>query len=200
MTVTLTLGLDLAGKPKNPTGWATLEGRHVKAGEVYTDKEIIGLVESKSPMLTAIDSPLSLPREGLLRKADKEMIRHGYRVFPPRLPAMEKLTKRAIKLTEQITKRGFRVIEVHPTSTRKALGIPTKEWRKIQDILAQIGLKGEHERRTLTPHEIDAVTAALTARLHIEKATVKFGDEEEGYIIVPKPQDWRQIQTWKHGT
>jgi len=48
--------------------------------------------------------------------------------------------------------------------------------------------------RTLTPHEIDAVIAALTAYLHMRNQTEALGDEEEGYIIIPKKQDWRTLQ------
>jgi predicted RNase H-like nuclease len=47
----------------------------------------------------------------------------------------------------------------------------------------------------LAAHEIDAVTAALTATLHLKKQTEPIGDEEEGYIIVPKKLDWRTLTT-----
>ena len=192
-----TLGIDLAGNSKNPTGWATLKNRTVKTGEIHTDKEIIALIKKVNPLLTAIDAPLSLPKKGISRKAEKEMRKQGYHVLPPRLPAMEKLTLRAIKLGEIIQELGFQIIEVHPTSTRKALNLPAKEWRKIQTILIQIGLKGDHETRILTPHEIDAATAAITAHLHLIGKTVRIGDKTGGYIVLPERTDWRQIKIWK---
>jgi len=83
---------------------------------------------------------------------------------------------------------------VHPTTTRKALGMPTKDWKTIQDVLKCIGLAGSLNERKLTPHEIDAITAALTGYLHIEGLTESVGDHEEGYIIVPIKQDWREIK------
>jgi hypothetical protein len=193
LTRKITLGIDLAGKQQNPTGWATLTKGTIKAGEIYTDKEIIDLVRREAPVLTAIDAPLSLPKKEILRKADKEMIKRGYRVFPPRILAMEKLTLRALKLVKELQRAGFKVIEVHPTSTRKALNLPHKDWRNIQTILIQIGLKGDIELRALTPHEIDAVIAALTAHLHLKGKTVKIGNNIEGYIIVPRKTDWRQL-------
>jgi hypothetical protein len=188
-----TLGIDLAGNQRNPTGWATLANKTVKAGEIHTDKEIIELVRKKVPILTALDAPLSLPRRGILRKADREMIKRGYRVFPPRLAAMEGLTLRALRLIEELRKLRFQVIEVHPTSTRKALSLPLKEWRNIQTLLTQIGLKGDIKVRVLTSHEIDAVIAALTAHLHLRGETVKIGNNTEGYIVVPKKMNWRQL-------
>ena len=146
------------------------------------------------PTLITIDAPLSLPKKGTMRKADREMYRHGYPVFPPRLPAMEKLTLRAIKITQQIKREKLHIIEVHSTSTRKALKIPTKDWKKIQNIFIHMGLKGDLETRVLTSHEIDAVTAALTGYLYLQEKTELIGDEEEGYIVVPTKGDWRRLK------
>ncbi len=188
------IGIDLAGKPENPTGWALWENKKVKTNLVYTDRKVLEGITRKKPEIVAIDAPFNLPKSGMLRKADKEMIRKGYRVFPPSLPAMKKLTVRAIKLNKLVTKSGHKTIEVHPTSTRKALNMPSKDWGKIQAILERIGLKGDLKARSLASHEIDAVTAALTAHLHMQNKTEALGDEEEGYIIVPKKQDWRTFQ------
>jgi len=194
LKIKVIVGIDLAGKPENPTGWALWKNRTVKASLVYTDTEILEGIARNKPAIISIDAPLSLPKRGILRKADKEMIRKGYRVFPPNLPAMRKLTLRAIRLNKLIAEKGYKTIEVHPTSSRKALDMPLKDWRKIQTILTQIGLEGEHAVRALTPHEIDAITAALTAYLHIQDQTDAIGEEEEGYIIIPKKQDWRKLK------
>lgn len=188
------IGIDLAGKPKNPTGIALWKQKKIKAHLAYTDDEILGYIKSFKPLLVAIDAPLKLPKGGILRKADREMIKVGYRVFPPTLPAMKALTLRAIRLNELIREEGFKTLEVHPTSTRKALGMPPKDWGKIQTALKSIGLKGDIQLRTLTPHEIDAITAALTAYLHIIGETENIGDEEEGFISVPKRQNWRKLK------
>ena len=88
----------------------------------------------------------------------------------------------------------YRTIEVHPTSTRKALQMPLKDWETIQEILKTLGLKGEVETRPLATHEIDAITAALTATLHLKKQTERIGEEENG-IIVPKKRNWRTLIT-----
>jgi predicted nuclease with RNAse H fold len=188
------IGIDLAGKPENPTGWAIWENKKVKTSLLYNDKQILQAVTQNKPEIVAIDAPFSLPKSGILRKADREMIKKGYRVFPPTLPAMKILTMRAMKLNRLIAEKGFKTIEAHPTSTCKALGVPPKDWGKVQTVLMQIGLEGDLRVRTLTPHEIDAVIAALTAYLDVRNQTEALGDEEEGYIIVPKRQDWRTLQ------
>ena len=188
------IGIDLAGKPENPTGWATWENKTVKTTLLYMDNQILEAITQNKPEIIAVDAPFSLPKSGILRKADREMVKHGYRVFPPRLPAMKILTMRAIKLNRLIAEKGFKTIEVHPTSTCKALSIPPKDWGKAQTALTQIGLEGDLKVRTLTPHEIDAVIAVLTAYLYMRNQTEALGDEEEGYIIIPKKQDWRTLQ------
>ncbi len=188
------MGIDLAGKTENPTGCALWKDRTVKTSLIYTDNEILEDIAHSKPLIIAIDAPFSFPKRGLLRKADKEMIRRGYRVFPPSMKTMRKLTVRAIKLNKLIAEKGYKIIEVHPTSTRKALNMPSKDWKEIQKILKSVGLEGDFKVRTLSPHEIDAVTAALTAYLHMQKQTEALGDKEEGYIIIPKKQDWRTLQ------
>jgi len=195
MQKTIIIGIDLAGIATNPTGWALLENKAVSTDHLYHDEEILKHITECRPNLTAIDAPLSLPEKGaLMRKADREMHKRGYPVFPPRFPAMEKLTLRAIRIVQEIKRRGFNVIEVHPTSSRKALKMPTKEWKKIQTTFIHMGLEGNLKTRILTPHEIDATTAALTGHLHLQGKTELIGDEKEGYIIVPKETDWRKLQ------
>ncbi|MEM3672621.1 MAG: DUF429 domain-containing protein [Candidatus Bathyarchaeia archaeon] len=188
------IGIDLAGKPENPTGWALLLGNNAKTGVIYTDGEILEFIVRNSPALVAIDAPFSLPKTGLLRKADKEMIKMGYRVFPPNLPSMRALTLRAMKLNKLMAKSGYKTIEVHPTSTRKALNMPARDLEAIQGILKSMGLKGDIEVRPLTAHEIDAVTAALTGYLYTKNKTESIGDVEEGYITVPIRCDWRVLK------
>jgi len=190
-----TIGIDLAGLSKNPTGLALLKGKTVKPTLTYTDKEILENIISNRPTLIAIDAPLSLPtKREAFRKADKEMMKKGYRVFPPTFPAMKTLTLRAGKLNRLIEENKYKTIEVHPTATRKALQMPLKDWKTIQETLKALGLKGELEKRPLATHEIDAVTAALTATLHLTKQTEQIGDEK-ACIIVPRKVNWRTLIT-----
>ena len=190
----IVIGIDLAGVPRNPTGWALWKNKVISTCHLYKNEEILKHLTNFEPTLVAIDAPLSLPRKGAMRKADREMHRRGYPVFPPRFPAMEKLTLRAMKITQEITKDDLDVIEVHPTSTRKALKMPAKDWKKIQNIFVRMGLEGDLKTRALTPHEIDAATAALTGYLYLQGKIELIGNEEEGYIVVPTTSDWRRLR------
>ena len=186
------VGIDLAGSPKNPTGWACLQGNSVKTRELFSDEEILLETFKVKPNVVAIDAPLTIPIKGITRKADRDMHRYGYPVLPPLYPAMKALTYRGIALTQKILEGRIEVIEVHPTSTRKALSMPIKDWEEIQRILVEMGIQVSEE--PLTSHQIDAVTAALTAYFHIKGEEEKIGDSVEGYIIVPKKKPWREVQ------
>lgn len=71
--------------------------------------------------------------------------------------------------------------------------MPTKDWQKIQQIFISIGLEGDLTH-TLTPHETDAVTVALTGHLHLQRKTEQIGDDKEGYVVVPIKSNWRKLQ------
>ncbi len=187
------IGIDLAGKKENPTGIALLKNTTVKTKLAYLNEEILESVFKNHPIIVAIDSPLSLPRKGLMRKVDREMMKRGYRVLPPTIPAMRQLTLRGVEINKLITEKGYKTIEVHPTSTRKALSIPLKDWAEIQKIFKSMGLKGDVQLRMLKSHEIDAITCALTACLYLNNQTEAVGDKEEGYIIVPRKRYWRTL-------
>jgi hypothetical protein len=66
------VGIDLAGKAENPTGWATLKNKVVSACHLFSNREIMKEALNCNPTLIAIDAPLNLPRDKeLTRKADK---------------------------------------------------------------------------------------------------------------------------------
>jgi len=188
------VGVDLAATQTNPTGWALWKKKTVSTRLVCRDDEILTLTQKHAPTLVAIDAPLSLPKGKGMRETDKAMHRMGYPVLPPLFPAMKKLTLRAMTLAQQIRKLGLSVIEIHPSSTRKALQMPAKDWIAIQATLVQMGMKGDLKRRALTPHELDATIAALTAHLYLEGKTQLIGDTKEGYIVVPQKSSWTRLK------
>lgn len=194
METNVITGIDLAGKPKKPTGLALWKNKKVETKLIHIDNEIFESVTHNKPAIVAINGPLSFPKKGVPRNAHREMIRRGCHVFSPRLPAMEKLTVRAIKLNALMTKEGYKTIEVHSTSSRKVLSMPSRDWKRVQAILRSTGLGADLKVHVVKYHEIDAVIAALTAYLHMNNQAEALGDEGEGYIIIPKKQDWRALQ------
>lgn len=176
------VGIDLAGRGENPSGFAVISDRGLRTGLIYSEKEIEDLCVRERPDVVAVDAPLSLPKRGGLRKADASLIKRGFRLLPPALGGMKALTERGMCLANELRGKGMRVIEIHPRtsgiilfgkSTRKAWG------RELE----KCGLKLV---RGVSEHEIDAAIAALTGMLRLQGKTEEVGEAREGVIVIPR--------------
>ena len=176
------IGIDLAGWATNPSGFALLSGRKIETLLVYSDDEIIGLCMRERPSVVAIDAPLSMPKRGNLRKADALLIKRGFRVFPPTFAGMRSLTERGMRLAKKIRAKKIKVIEIHPrTSGMLLFNTPLrKKW------VAELKRRGWQLKESASEHEIDAVLAALTGVLYLNRGTEEIGRGEEGVILIPK--------------
>jgi predicted nuclease with RNAse H fold len=150
-------------KPENPTGWSLLEKKRVKTTILYDDDEIIKRTACYSPQVVAIDVPFALPKTGLLRKADRQIISKEYRVFAPMLRAMRSLTNTHHAIKQITNSSRLQDYRSNPTSTREAQNISTKNIAEIQIIFKNMGLQGTLQTKVLAFDEIDPITAALTA-------------------------------------
>jgi len=156
------VGLDLAGKEKNPTGFCLLKINEREETEIkllYTDREIMEEIRKIKPDIICVDAPLSFPSDGYFRDSDIEMKRRGFKPLSPMFPAMRLLVKRGIKLKEEL---GFRCIEVFPRATEKILGLK-KEMGANKD-------------------KYDALLCALTGKYFLLGKYELVGKE----IVVPK--------------
>ncbi len=178
------LGIDLAGREGRPTGAAVLTPDSLACLTVFTDGEILELASSRGPDLVAVDAPLSRPTTGWLRESDRELIRRGLRVLPPLLGPMRLLTERGLRLAEVMRSRGLRVVEVHPGSTAKILGVP----RTPEGVLAALEIAGisaePPEGGIRNVHEVDAALAAVTGALLLEGRAEVVGGREG--IAIPR--------------
>lgn len=174
------VGIDLAGRAKNPSGIAVLAGRTFKTELLHTDEQLIEICTRERPKVVAIDAPLSIPSRGSLRVADRSLIERGLRVFPPTFAGMRSLTQRGIRLAKQLRKR-FEVIEIHPRTSGLVL-FGRSDRRVWIERLRRRGWKISSE---LSAHEIDAVVAALTGYLYVRRKTEAVGEKTEGTIAVP---------------
>ncbi len=166
------IGIDLAGKTKNPTGICLLNESELEFKVLNNDKQIIQTCLDFKPDLIAIDAPI-MKGKPRIRKVDNIMKK--YKALPPSLPSMKKLTTRGSKLAEKLS-TSYKVIEVFPTATAKILGIYSKKYKETAE---KLGIKIKNK------HELDAYLCCLTAKLFLEKKALKIGDKQ-GKIIVPK--------------
>ncbi len=145
-------GIDLAVTRR--TDVAVMRGYHVKVYEVVSDEEIISLcVNSKA---VAIDSPLN----SYYRDVEREMLRHGYKVLPPSF--MKSLTERGIRL-----RSSMRVIETHPTSSLKNIGLNWRDLSEKKDI-------------------VDALVSAMTAKLYYQGKAEVISSHDGQIVVLPK--------------
>jgi len=176
------VGIDLAGREKNPSGLAVISDRGLRTGLIYSDEEIRNLCAQERPDVVAIDAPLSMPKRGGLREADASLIKRGFRVLPPALGGMKSLTERGMRLASELRAKGVKVIEIHPrTSGIVLFGKPSRRaWVRE---LEKCGLR---LAEGASEHEIDATIAALTGALHLRGETEEVGETREGAIVIPR--------------
>jgi predicted nuclease with RNAse H fold len=176
------VGIDLAGVPENPSGFALLSDNRIETCLLYSDAEIVERCMQIRPKVVAIDAPLSLPKSGGFRSADKQLIKRGLRVFPPMFSGMKKLTARGIRLAREMRSRGLEVIEIHPrTSGIVLFGFPERvKW------ISKLRRQGWRLKISKSEHEMDAVVAALTGMFWVKKKAEEVGDKREGTILIPR--------------
>jgi len=155
------VGIDLAGKFENPTGFCSLIDSKAETGLLFKDEDILNEIEIIKPDCIAIDAPFWLPRFGAWRPCEEKLLRKGFKPLSPLLPTMRILVLRASRLVKVLRERGYKVIEVFSSASEKILGL-SKEPRKNKD-------------------EYDALLCALTAKVYLE------GNYEDlDGIIIPK--------------
>lgn len=199
MSRIIVVGIDLAGSPKRPTGICRLSAMTASTYCAYSDEEVLDAV-SDNARLVAIDAPLSLPRGRCclqsdcecagtvhFRECDLELRRLSIKFFPITLGPMRMLTERGMRLKRKIESRGVKVVETFPGGAQDVWGIPRqKDPRGLRRGLRKLGIKGDIDKRGISVHELDAISCALAARLHVRGRSLVLGDREEGEIILPK--------------
>jgi len=148
-------GIDLA--VKRPSTIGVLNGNTI---EVYEGNEDLILQLCATSEIVAIDSPLSYSKG--FRDVDKQMIKRGYRVLPPSW--MESLVVKAIKLSRML--KG-KVIETHPTSSLKNIGLDWRRYNVKKDI-------------------IDAVVAALVSLSYMKGEAMEIRGSDGVIYLLPK--------------
>lgn len=172
------IGIDLAALPKNPAGACTYDGTRYECSTLRGDEEILSFILGRQPCVVAIDAPLSLPfgrccfddaccGPRKIRTCDRMLIGMGYRVFPPGFSFMKQLTLRGIGLKERLDDECIKVIEAHPRTTKRILGLGRFPEAKNE-------------------HEDDACAAALTAWLYARGKCMELAGAD-GTIVIPRP-------------
>ncbi len=177
------LGIDLAVRRSSTVAIASTETREV----TLVSLDFTGIVAVTAPLATssrtvaAIDAPLTLPKVGYLRCVERIARKMGLRLLPPLLGGMKQLTLSGIALAEALRALGAEVIEVHPTSTAKVLGIARED---IVGVLEEVGFRIVDEPRSRDDY--DALLALYTALAYASGNYFEIRCED-GSLVLPKP-------------
>ncbi len=193
------VGIDLTGSEKKASGFAVLSGTIAETVAIFTDDEMVERISEIKPAIISIDSPLSLPegrccsdkncecsKFGIMRYCELLLRHFGIGVYPCLIDSMVNLTARGMNLTARLRSIGYNVIESYPGVAQDLLHIPRK--RKGLEFLLN-GMKNfgiEGIRKDITHDEADAITSAIVGYFYLSNKYVGMGNEEEGYLIVPK--------------
>ena len=183
------IGIDLSGKPENPTGICFLDELNIQFSTLFENNEILSYIRKKKPSLIVIDAPLSLPKgrcclskdcscskeEGHFREAEVEMRKYG-RTLPITFRGMRMLTERGIQIADEL-RNEYTVLESHPRTVQKILGFSNlyEDLRKYFELPENI-----------SEHELDAALLVTTGAFYARGEFMEFGDADEGTIILPK--------------
>jgi predicted nuclease with RNAse H fold len=191
----IVVGIDLAGVSRRPTGACSLREFEASTALLFEDLDILDFIRRQKPDLVAIDAPLNLPpgrrsiedRNGAhFRTCDLELRRHKIPFFPITLGPMRTLTVRGMALRRVLEKEGFQVVEIYPGGAQDVWGIPRArhDLRKLRRGLLRLGVKGL--AKTVSEHELDAVSGALVGFQFLKGEARVFGDFRTGAIIMPR--------------
>ena len=188
------VGIDLTGSEKRATGWALMNGPVATTQALKSDDELLAATVDAKPDLVSIDSPLSLPQAygkpgaPIYRKCELALKRMGISVFWCLLPTMEALTRRGIRLADELRKQGMKVIESYPGAAQDILQIPRKR-ASLDELkwgLVRAGIQGEFATTKVTHDEVDAITSALVGLFYLADDYIALGTPSEDYLIVPR--------------
>ncbi len=206
------LGVELRTTPKQPSTVSVLDCRSdvIQLDSAGTDDEIVQIAEDFRPSRIAIGRPLGLP-EGRCcleikcscalinphkkgRQSELELSRLGISCFfTTQGSIIRPLIYRAIGLKDRLKSQGFKVIEVNPYASKVLLfgdGVPRKNTKESTDYMKERlpGLVGNLESRLnlLNSNKCDALINAYTALLHSRKDTIRLGNPNEGFLMLPK--------------
>ncbi len=155
------VGIDLAGKPENASGFCILTDEGCQSKLVFSDDEIVREIEVAKPDCIGIDAPFWMPYSSAWRSCDEKLIKRGFQPVSTLFPTMKILVIRASRLVRTLKEKGFTVIEVFSSASEAALNL-SKEPKKNKD-------------------EYDALLSALTAKAYSENRY-----ESLDGIIIPK--------------
>ncbi len=180
----LVLGIDLAASPRRRSGVALLALRRGGGAELRLCRSIPGgwreaaeLATRLGAALAVVDAPMSLPRRGGLRAAERLALKLGARLLPLTLASMKALASEARRLRRSL-EAFMDVYETHPGSIPRVSGCPAQLYA------ARYGVDPAECR---SRDKRDALLAALVGAGLATGETIILADDEGTALLLPRP-------------
>lgn len=168
------VGITLSATDGHVSGVAQLDEGKIKTFSVYKDKDIVEIIDVFKPEIVVFDTPLHLSKEPY-RCAEKEMIAFGFNPDPQNMGDIKQKVKRAINLKTQMDDH-ITFLETDLNSIKQSLKI--SDPKELQNVRVMNLIKNQFEK--------DSVFSAVSGLFYSENLYHQFGDDESGYLIVPK--------------
>ncbi|MEB2793442.1 MAG: DUF429 domain-containing protein [Caldisphaeraceae archaeon] len=183
------LGIDLAASERHPSGVAIINSglEVLYLGELYKDEEILEVITQFSPAIASIDAPLYAKDAGF-RDVERIMMKSGFRFLPLSLKSMKELSRRGVKIAEVLRKNGIKVIETHPTSCIKYLGL------SFEELLRDVGII---LNKKVSSHEKDSLISALVSIAFYLGESRCFSGQEGTICIIEKGFIYKLVKNIK---
>jgi predicted nuclease with RNAse H fold len=190
------VGVDYGSKLAGTTVMACWDGQRLRffSSEKKKDADafLLDILPSIGAKHVYLDAPLSLP--GVYRNM-KGYDNYFYRKADSELGAMSPmflggLTARAMRLREQLSAKGIRLIETYPAYQAKRLNLKEQGYKKRKEDITTVLEVLSSEFSFPLPsaladwHHVDALLAMLTAVREADGVREIFGDQEEGVVVV----------------
>ena len=186
-------GIDVGGRAKG-FHLAVVDGSAVELFQTVKPREAVAWLADRAPSVVAVDSPCDAAKSGRVRrKGERRLAREVCQIrYTPDLTTMEAREDdyygwilNGLRMYKRLEKgagrAGWDVIECFPTAAFTRWAGPRGKRTRASwtaDALRSFALEGLPPR--LGQDHRDAVAAALTARMHAEGRTERFGR-----IVVP---------------
>jgi len=177
------MGIDLAAYERRFSGICVIRGKNAFTIRLRTDDEIITMAKKARPSVIAIDAPLT--SNPAMRKCDIDLIKLGFRVFPPGFSHMRDLSLRGFSLAKKLDE--FDVIETFPSAAYKIMGIRKPRRKSEIKGAAEILERKAGVMLEKVPESIDELDSFVCAIVAMEKGrgrAVAYGNSS-GIIYLP---------------
>lgn len=192
----IAIGLDLAGKDTNPSGFCTIfckESAHsfqslidniekVIVEDLLLNDEIVTRIKEINPNMTAIDAPFSISK-GPWRSSEMFLLTKGFKPVSTQLLNMRGLAERAIQINNQLV--GYRKIETFSKAIESILQINKESF--LDSIRDRLEKKGNWNRGKISKDQYDAILCGLCALLHLQNKTELLGNKLDSTDLIVLP-------------